>query len=86
MYAFEDLSKRRIVLRPEGTAGVIRHVLNSDNNTKLHYLKRAALKYFYAGPMFRYERPQTGRMRQFYQMGLENINDSDSNYSHDAGI
>jgi histidyl-tRNA synthetase len=66
MYTFEDRDGRKITLRPEGTAGVVRafieHKLYTDSQlTKLYYL----------GPMFRHERPQKGRYRQFYQIGVE---------------
>ena len=66
MYTFEDRDGRKITLRPEGTAGVVRafveHKLHVDSQlTKLYYL----------GPMFRHERPQKGRYRQFYQIGVE---------------
>jgi histidyl-tRNA synthetase len=66
MYTFEDRDGRKITLRPEGTAGVVRafieHQLYTDSQlTKLYYL----------GPMFRHERPQKGRYRQFYQIGVE---------------
>src|SRR3990172_8597986 len=66
MYTFEDRDGRKITLRPEGTAGVVRafveHKLYADAQlTKLYYL----------GPMFRHERPQKGRYRQFYQIGVE---------------
>ena len=84
MYAFDDLSKRRIVLRPEGTAGVIRFLLN--NTEKLGDMYKANKKYYYYGPMFRYERPQTGRYRQFYQIGVENLGIDDSNSIHDIEI
>jgi histidyl-tRNA synthetase len=68
MYTFEDRDGRKITLRPEGTAGVVRafveHKLYADSQlTKLYYL----------GPMFRHERPQKGRYRQFYQIGVEAI-------------
>ncbi|MCK5708820.1 MAG: histidine--tRNA ligase [Candidatus Aureabacteria bacterium] len=66
MYTFEDKKGRSLTLRPEGTASVVRavieHGLLSSGNT---------VKVFYIGPMFRYERPQKGRKRQFYQMGVE---------------
>ncbi|CAI2367292.1 unnamed protein product [Moneuplotes crassus] len=84
MYSFEDLGKRRLVLRPEGTAGVIRHLLNDSG--KLHSLHKSNLKYFYQGPMYRYERPQAGRQRQFYQMGIENLCMNDSGPIHDLEI
>lgn len=68
MYTFQDLGERSLTLRPEGTAPVVRAVLE-------HRLERAALpvKLAYAGPMFRQERPQKGRYRQFYQLGIEAI-------------
>lgn len=65
MYAFKDLGGDDLVLRPEGTAGVARAFI-SEGLAQL-----APLKVFYRGPMFRYERPQKGRYRQFYQMGVE---------------
>nr|QUE28664.1 syh [Porphyrostromium japonicum] len=66
MYAFQDQGGRNIVLRPEGTAGVTRSfVQNKLYNTK------SVNKIWYAGPMFRYERPQSGRQRQFNQLGVE---------------
>src|SRR5512143_3957201 len=66
MYTFEDRDGRKITLRPEGTAGVVRafveHKMYADSHlTKLYYM----------GPMFRHERPQKGRYRQFYQIGVE---------------
>jgi histidyl-tRNA synthetase len=65
MYAFKDLGGDELVLRPEGTAGVARAFI-SEGLAQL-----TPLKLFYRGPMFRYERPQKGRYRQFYQMGVE---------------
>jgi len=66
MYTFEDRSKRSLTLRPEGTASVVRSALE-------HTLVQQGsfAKVYYAGPMFRYERPQKGRMRQFWQIGIE---------------
>ena len=66
MYTFEDRGGRSITLRPEGTAGVMRAVIE-------HNLDRGQLpvKLFYTGPFFRAERPQAGRYRQFYQVGIE---------------
>ncbi len=66
MYTFEDKGGRSITLRPEGTAGVVRAAIE-------HHFDRGALpaKVWYAGPMFRYERPQAGRFRQFFQVGVE---------------
>lgn len=68
MYTFNDKSDRSLTLRPEGTAGVVRAYLS-------HGLTRQAppVKLWYSGPMFRYERPQTGRQRQFHQTGVEAI-------------
>jgi len=66
MYTFEDKSGEQITLRPEGTAGVVRSYVEH----KL-YNPPSLLKVFYIGPMFRYERPQAGRFRQFYQIGVE---------------
>lgn len=68
MYNFKDQSERRITLRPEGTASVARAVLSN----KL-YLNNQMHRLWYTGPMFRYERPQQGRQRQFHQLGIECI-------------
>jgi len=66
MYAFEDsLNGDRLTLRPEGTAGVVR-AMNEHN-----FLYEGARRLFYIGPMFRHERPQKGRYRQFHQVGVE---------------
>ncbi|NQV54222.1 MAG: histidine--tRNA ligase [Rhodospirillales bacterium] len=67
MYTFEDKGGERITLRPEGTAGVARAVISGGLQQDL------PLKFFYRGPMFRYERPQKGRRRQFSQVGVELI-------------
>jgi histidyl-tRNA synthetase len=64
MYSFEK-GDDRLTLRPEGTAGVARAVMS--NGLRQHL----PLKFFYRGPMFRYERPQKGRRRQFHQVGVE---------------
>lgn len=66
MYTFEDKGGRSISLRPEGTASVVRCYIENQ----LHTLP-SPQKYYYIGPMFRYERPQSGRFRQFYQIGVE---------------
>ena len=68
MYTFTDLGGRSLTLRPEGTAPVVRAVLE-------HGLDRGPLpvKLAYVGPMFRQERPQKGRYRQFFQLGIESI-------------
>lgn len=65
MYSFEDKGGDEITLRPEGTAGVARALISGGLSQNL------PLKYFYYGPMFRYERPQKGRLRQFHQIGTE---------------
>jgi histidyl-tRNA synthetase len=72
MYSFADRGGREITLRPEMTAGVLRAVLE-------HNLHKGALpvKVFSSGPVFRYERPQAGRYRQFYQFDLEAIGAED---------
>ena len=67
MYSFVDKGGEEITLRPENTAGVVRAVLSNG------LLQQGPLKYFYFGPMFRYERPQKGRQRQFHQIGIELI-------------
>ena len=68
MYTFEDRDGKKITLRPEGTAGVVRAFIEH----KL-YADRQLTKLSYRGPMFRHERPQKGRFRQFYQIGIEAI-------------
>lgn len=68
MYTFEDKGGRLLTLRPEGTAPVVRSCIQ-HNLTK----QTSPLKLFYCGPMFRYERPQAGRYRQFHQMGVEHL-------------
>ena len=65
MYSFTDKGGDEITLRPEGTAGIARMLISGGQ------AKDLPLKYFYHGPMFRYERPQKGRFRQFHQIGIE---------------
>ncbi|MGH6931413.1 MAG: histidine--tRNA ligase [Dongiaceae bacterium] len=65
MYGFTDRGGENLTLRPEGTASVVRALLSGGLTQHL------PLKYFYSGPMFRYERPQKGRLRQFHQTGVE---------------
>jgi histidyl-tRNA synthetase len=65
MYTFKDRGGEEVTLRPENTAGVVRAVLSNG------LTQSTPLKYFYSGPMFRYERPQKGRFRQFHQIGVE---------------
>jgi histidyl-tRNA synthetase len=64
MYTFNDRSEKSMTLRPEGTAGCVRAVVQ-------HNLAITPQKLWYTGPMFRYERPQKGRQRQFHQLGVE---------------
>ena len=72
MYTFDDRGGRALSLRPEGTAGVVRAVVE-------HSLDRAGLpvKLWYAGPFFRADRPQQGRYRQFNQVGVEALGSQD---------
>ena len=65
MYTFADRSGAEITLRPEGTAGIARALISGGLGQSL------PLKFFYSGPMFRHERPQKGRLRQFHQIGVE---------------
>ena len=67
MYTFDDRGGDSVTLRPEGTAGICRALVTNGLTQSLPQ------KVFYAGPMFRYERPQKGRYRQFHQIGLELI-------------
>ena len=71
-YSFADRGGDTLTLRPENTAGVVRAMMSGGLTQSL------PLKYFYAGPMFRYERPQKGRMRQFHQVGIEYLGPSDA--------
>jgi len=67
MYTFTDRGGEEVTLRPENTAGVVRSVISNG------LAQNVPLKFFYSGPMFRYERPQKGRFRQFHQIGIELI-------------
>lgn len=67
MYSFADRGGEEVTLRPENTAGVCRAVMSNGLRQSL------PVKFFYDGPMFRYERPQKGRQRQFHQIGVELI-------------
>lgn len=67
MYTFIDKGAEELTLRPEGTASVARAVVSNGLAQEL------PVKFFYSGPMFRYERPQKGRLRQFHQIGIELI-------------
>lgn len=72
MYTFQDRGERSLTLRPEGTAGLVRsyvqHNLQAQGEIQ---------RLWYAGPMFRYERPQAGRQRQFHQVGIEALGSAD---------
>ncbi len=72
MYSFSDRKGRSMTLRPEGTAGVVRSYIEN----KL-YNQGGVQRLWYTGPMFRYERPQAGRQRQFHQVGVEVIGSAD---------
>lgn len=65
MYTFKDRNDEELTLRPEGTAGIARAFISEGLS------QRTPLKVMYQGPMFRYERPQKGRYRQFHQLGIE---------------
>jgi histidyl-tRNA synthetase len=71
MYQFEDKGGNDVCLRPEGTAGIVRAFISAK-------LDRQAQKYkfYYHGPMFRYERPQKGRLREFHQFGCESFGEA----------
>lgn len=71
MYTFTDKGGRSITLRPEGTASVVRCYIEHSL-----FSLPSPQKFFYFGPMFRYERPQKGRFRQFYQIGIEAFGES----------
>ena len=72
MYSFRDRGDRAITLRPEGTAGAVRAFIEHS----LH-AQGGIQRLWYQGPMFRYERPQAGRQRQFHQIGLEMLGSAD---------
>ncbi len=73
MYTFDDKSENSLTLRPEGTAPVMRSFIQN----RLHNLDPVS-KLYYMGPMFRYERPQKGRYRQFHQLGVEVVGVEDA--------
>ncbi len=72
MYSFMDRGDRSITLRPEGTAGVVRSLIEHGL-----YAQGGVQRLWYTGPMFRYERPQAGRQRQFHQLGVEVLGSPD---------
>jgi len=71
MYQFEDKGGNDVCMRPEGTAGIVRAFISAklDRQPVKH-------KFFYYGPMFRYERPQKGRLREFHQFGCESFGEA----------
>lgn len=75
MFTFEDRGGRSLTLRPEGTASVVRAYVENGEYNRL-----SAVKLFYAGPMFRAEKPQRGRLRQFNQIGAEFFGSADPYY------
>ncbi len=79
MYTFPDKANRSVTLRPEGTACAVRCYVEHNLRTL-----PSPQKFFYTGPMFRYERPQKGRFRQFYQIGVEAFGSAEP--SQDAEI
>lgn len=72
-YDFKDRGDRNLTLRPEGTAGVVRSLIEN----KLYGNKNDCIKLYYNGTMYRYERPQSGRNREFTQFGVEVFNSND---------
>ncbi len=79
MYTFPDKANRSVTLRPEGTASAVRCYVEHNLNTL-----PSPQKFFYTGPMFRYERPKKGGPRQFYQIGVEAFGSAEP--SQDAEI
>ena len=72
MYQFTDKGGNDVCLRPEGTAGVVRSFVEH----KFDKVQGQKYRFFYYGPMFRYERPQKGRLRQFHQFGVESFGEA----------
>lgn len=79
MYRFKDKGENDVCMRPEGTAGVVRAFIEK----KLDRVGREH-KFYYFGPMYRYERPQKGRLRQFHQFGIESF--GEANYLEDVAV
>lgn len=79
-YDFKDRGDRDMTLRPEGTAGIVRSFIEN----KLYGSHTLPLKTWYFGPMFRYERPQSGRFREFYQFGVEVFGSVDASIDADV--
>ena len=80
MYEFLDKGGRSLSLRPEFTAGIIRLLVNN----KTYATEELPLKYYYCGPVFRYDRPQLGRYRQFNQFGIESV--GNNSYYNDVEV
>ena len=80
MYTFLDKGERSLTLRPEFTAGIMRLLVQN----KLYVDREMPLKLYYCGPVFKYERPQLGRYRQFNQFGVESV--GQQNYLNDAEV
>lgn len=79
MFTFTDRGERMFALRPEGTAGVVRHYVENSL-----WVKSPVQRFYYTGPMFRAERPQAGRFRQFWQIGSEFLGTSDASADADT--
>jgi histidyl-tRNA synthetase len=79
MYSFEDRSGNVLCLRPEATAGVMRALIQSG-----HAREGVPKRLYYSGPMFRYERPQRGRYRQFWQFGVEFVGEAGADADAEA--
>lgn len=79
IYKFQDFGKRELALRPEGTASVGRAIIENNLMQEKKYNKL-----YYMGSMFRYEKPQKGRMRQFFQIGIELTNELNNNVILDS--
>ena len=72
MYSFTDQGGDNLVLRPEGTAAIVRALISNS------FQDLSNKNFYYHGPMFRRERPQSGRLRQFHQVGIELFNSKNS--------
>lgn len=79
MYTFKDRGERRLTLRPENTASVVRSYVENKM-----YAEQSPTKLFYIGPMFRYDRPQAGRYRQFHQFGIEALGVTEASIDAEA--
>jgi histidyl-tRNA synthetase len=81
MFSFSDRGERDFALRPEGTAGVVRHFIENSL-----WVQSGQQRLFYTGPMFRAERPQAGRYRQFWQIGSEHFGSADASADADTVV